>query len=107
MSRCKNHGASNRSDSYLKMRSNQATPSRWWEKAEGDGLLDGHGACARRLRQLAKKDKRKFKRSHQHWADVRRQLGEEVWENGMISLGPVGKPRGVKKAASAVPDTVT
>jgi hypothetical protein len=87
--------------SNLKERWNTATPTQWFEEAENEGLLNGNGKCAKRLRQLAKRDRRKLKEVTESRKNVRKQFGKKLWKHGMIGLAPVGKPRGVKKISPA------
>jgi len=74
-----------------------ARPTRWYEEAENNGLMNGKGACAKRLKRLAKKDQRKLKRATENREKVREQLGKHLWKRGITGLATVGKPRGVKK----------
>ncbi len=74
-----------------------ARPTRWFEEAENNGLPDGKGECAKRLKQLAKKDPRQLKRATEKREEVREQLGKYLWKHGIAGLSAVEKPRGVKK----------
>jgi hypothetical protein len=86
--------------SNLTKQMNHSRPTQWFEEAEVNGLLKGNGKRAKRLRRLAKKDKRKLKKFTEHREKVRNELGDNLWKYGIIGLADVGKPRGVKKAGS-------
>ena len=78
----------------MREQKNNHRPYNWYDEAKNDGLLNGNGKCAKRLRQLAKQDRRKNKRSTEHREKVKRQLGKDVWKYGMIRLADTPKPRG-------------
>jgi hypothetical protein len=101
----KEHGCSSyRWYSGLKKRMNTSRPTQWFEEAENEGILKGKGECAKRLRKLAKQDRRKFKKATEKREDVREQLKEDLWKYGMAGLSQAGKPRGVKKPNAALPE---
>jgi hypothetical protein len=64
--------------SNLKERWNTATTTKWFEEAENEGLLNGNGKCAKRLRQQAKRDRRKLKQVTENRKNVRKQLGKKL-----------------------------
>jgi len=76
---------------------NHPRPTQWWEEAANKGLLNGKGECSKRLKQLARKDRRNLKKSTENRNKVRVQLGENLWKHGTAGLATVGKPRGKKK----------
>ena len=83
--------------SRLRDRRHRSKHNQWIHEAGNDGSLNGNGKCAKRLRRLAKKDlKTHALESHR---EAKAQLGPNLWKHGVIGLAPVGKPRGVKKAA--------
>jgi len=79
--------------------------TQWYEEAENNGLMQGRGECAKRLKQLAKKDRRKLKSPTEHREQVRAQLGEALWKSGIVGLSIIGKPRG--KKIPALPETIS
>ncbi len=79
-----------------------ARPNHWFEEAENSGLLKGKGKCAKRLKKLAKRDRRKLKKATESRKKVMEQLGEDLWEHGIIGLAKVAKPRAVKKQIPAL-----
>jgi hypothetical protein len=103
----KEHGGSSyKWYSGLKKQMNKGTPTQWFEEAEINGVLDGKGLYAKRLRQLAKNDQRKLRNVTEKREEVREQLGSDLWRHGITRLATVGKPRGVKKQIIALPENL-
>jgi|WetSurMetagenome_2_1015567.scaffolds.fasta_scaffold207509_1 hypothetical protein len=75
---------------------NHARPTQWFHEAEANGLLSGNSERAKRLKRLAKKDRRKLNNVTESRIIVREQLGD-LWKKGIVGLVQVGKPRGVKR----------
>jgi hypothetical protein len=94
------NGSSYKWYSSLKKQMNTSRPTRWFEEAEANGLLEGNGKCAKRLRNLAKKDRRKLMKVTEKREEVRSQLGKDLWKYGVVGLSQAGKPRGIKKSMS-------
>jgi hypothetical protein len=95
----KEHGSSSyKWHSTWTKKMNKSRPNQWFEEAEISGALDGKGINAKRLRQLAKKDRRKLKKVTEMREKVRDQMGKDLWKYGVVGLSKYGKPRGVKKS---------
>ncbi len=90
---------------WIRPRHPHCKPSPWWQDPETESALEGNGQCAKRLRRLVKKDRRKDK--HMDWQGVKRELGNRLWKRGIIALSLVGKPRGVKNSKRAQPETIS
>jgi hypothetical protein len=84
---------------------NRPIKRQWYEEAEADGLLTGNGKRAKRLKQLAKKNRRKQNKRTESRGSVRGQLGKKIWGHEIAGLAVTGKPRGVKKQIPALPAT--
>lgn len=88
--------------SGLKKQMNTSRPTQWFEEAENNGLMSGNGECAKRLRMLAKRDRRMGRNTTENREQVRKRLGDK-WKHGIIGLAITGKPRGIKKS---LPETI-